>query len=245
MRYYATALPVQRKSDDSPVTEADREAELLLRREIEAVFPADAILGEEHAPKPGSSSYRWILDPIDGTKSFIAGVPLFGTLIGVQRDEECVIGVIELPGLDRRIHAVVGQGAWHQAGDAPPQPAHVSDCTQLKDAVYLTSDTRLFGERGAQAVHDQLEKACWYARTWGDCFGYYQVATGRATVMIDAVVNLWDEAPLGPILREAGGSYTDWSGGVTLGAGEGLATNGHVLDPVLAITRPYARGVGG
>jgi histidinol phosphatase-like enzyme (inositol monophosphatase family) len=240
MQYFATPIPIDRKSDNSPVTVADREVEAYLRQQIEAQFPTDAIVGEEDATKPGSSAYRWIVDPIDGTKSFIAGVPLFGTLIGVQRDAQCVLGVIELAALNCRIHAALGQGAWWQVGDASLQRAQVSNCAQLKDALYVTSDVGSFADRGAMAVHQQLEQACWYARTWGDCYGYFLVATGRAAVAVDPAMNLWDAAALLPILTEAGGTYTDWAGRTTVDAPEGLATNGHVLDQVLSVTRPYA-----
>jgi len=241
MQYYATDFAVERKSDDSPVTIADREAELELRRAIESEYPADAILGEEFGAKTGTSPYRWILDPIDGTKSFIAGVPLFGTLIGIQADDQSVIGVMEFPGLNRRISACLGMGAWWQTGDQPPLPAHVSTCHVLRDALYVTTDIASFSERGAKQAHDELAQAAWYSRTWGDCYGYFLVATGRAAVMVDPIVNLWDAAALLPILKEAGGSFTDWSGRETVEAGEAIATNGHVLGEVLEITRRYRR----
>jgi histidinol phosphatase-like enzyme (inositol monophosphatase family) len=241
MGYFAQNVAVQRKSDDSPVTIADREAELLLRREIEAVFPDDTILGEEHPTREGTSAYRWILDPIDGTKSFIAGVPLFGTLIGIQRESESMIGVIELPGLRQRISACVGQGAWWQCGEAPPQAAIVSACSDLAEGLYLTSEVKSFADRGAAEVHSQLEQAAWYARTWGDCYGYFLVATGRAIAMVDPIMNVWDAAALLPILTEAGGGYTDWAGTPSIDHGEGIGCNGRVLEQILQITRPFAK----
>jgi histidinol-phosphatase len=240
MQYYSASIPVERKADDSPVTLADRQAELLLRREIEAAFPDDAIVGEEHAPKEGSSSYRWIVDPIDGTKSFIAGVPLFGTLVGVQREGDSVIGAIELPALELRAYAAIGQGAWWQSRGGAIQRARVSELGDLKQSLYVTSDVRSFDERGALAVHEQLQQAAWYARTWGDCYGYFLVATGRAAVMVDPIMNEWDAAALLPLLVEAGGSFTDWSGRSRIDGGEGIGTNGEVLEQVLAITRPFS-----
>lgn len=241
MSYLTQQVSVQRKSDDSPVTIADREAELLLRREIEAAFPDDSIVGEEHPPREGTSAYRWILDPIDGTKSFIAGVPLFGTLIGVQRDGQSVIGVIELPGLSCRISACEHKGAWSQHGDAALQPARVSDASALQEGIYLTSDVGNFADRGAAEVHRRLEETAWYSRTWGDCYGYFLVATGRAVAMVDPIMNVWDAAALLPILTEAGGCYTDWAGRASVDNGEGIGCNGRVLEEILAITRPYAR----
>jgi histidinol phosphatase-like enzyme (inositol monophosphatase family) len=242
MQFCAGAISVQRKGDDSPVTQADREAELLLRRDIEAAFPQDAIVGEEHETKEGTSAYRWIVDPIDGTKSFIAGVPLFGTLVGVQREGEPVIGVIELPALALRVHAAKGQGAWWQSADGPLQAARVSPESDLKQSLYVTSDVRSFADRGASEVHEQLERAAWYARTWGDCYGYFLVATGRAAVMVDPVMNLWDAAAIYPILVEAGGSFTDWRGQPRVDGGEGIGSNGAVLAQVLQITRPFTAG---
>ena len=110
--------------------------------------------------------------------------------------------------------------------------------------LYLTSEVRSFADRGAEEVHRQLEQAAWYARTWGDCYGYFLVATGRAAAMVDPVMNLWDAAALLPILTESGGTFTDWAGRTTVEAGEGIATNGHVLEEVLSITRPFAAPIG-
>ncbi len=241
MRYFARGLPVERKTDNSPVTQADREAEWLLRERIQAAFPTDSVIGEEHGVIEGTSPYRWILDPIDGTKSFIAGVPFFGTLIGIQRDEESVVGVIELPALDRRVFAAVGEGAWWQVGNEPLQKARVSDVATLDEGVYVTSDSGGFGKRAATVVHQRLEAAAWYARTWGDCYGYFLVATGRAAVMVDPELHIWDAAALLPIIQEAGGVYTDWAGQPSIASGDGVGSNGHVHAEVLAITGPYAR----
>lgn len=235
MGYFGKQIAVQRKADNSPVTVADREAEQLLRDLIGKHFPDDAILGEEHGTCDGRSGYRWILDPIDGTKSFIAGVPLFGTMVAVETAGRAVLGVIELPALQQRIFAACGRGAWFQVGDEPLQRARVSDCAALADGLYVTSEWSTFRDRDLLVVHQQLESAAWYARTWGDCYGYYLVATGRAAVMVDAVLTIWDAAPLEPILVEAGGTFTDWSGRASLDPGQAVATNGKVLSEVLAI----------
>ena len=240
MRYFDQGVEVERKSDNSPVTIADREAEQLLRRLISDAFPDDGILGEEFDEKPGTSGYRWILDPIDGTKSFITGVPLFGTLIGVERGDECAIGVIEMPALDQRVFAAVGHHAWWQRGDAEPERTHVSAVDRLADGVYLTTEIDSFAERDASSIHERLEAAAWFSRTWGDCYGYFLLVTGRAAVMVDPVVSLWDAAALYPVLKEAGATMTDWNGRETYQAGEVIATNGHVLEEVLAIFRDSA-----
>ena len=240
LNYFRKDVEVDRKSDDSPVTIADREAEQFLRREIAASFPEDSIVGEEYPPTEGTSEYRWILDPIDGTKTFVLGTPFFGTLIAVQKAEASVAGVIELPALNERIYASLGDGAWQQVGDGPIERARVATAKSLSDGLYVTTDVAAFADRAASAVHQQLESAAWIGRTWGDCYGYALVATGRALVMIDPIMSLWDTAALLPILKEAGGTFTDWSGQETVEGGEGLATNGHVLPEVLKITQPHA-----
>ncbi|GAG24205.1 unnamed protein product, partial [marine sediment metagenome] len=210
-------LAVERKLDDSPVTAADRGAEALLRERIEAAFPDDAILGEELGERPGTSPYRWVLDPIDGTKSFITGVPLYTTLVGLlertPEGERSVAGVIYAPAIDERLYAATGGGAWHQIGSAPATAAAVSSVDKLSDAVFLTSEVRSFtSDRSPDAlgVYLELQNGARLSRTWGDAYGYMLVATGRAEVMVDPVLCLWDTAALQPILEEAGGTFTDW-----------------------------------
>lgn len=233
---------VELKRDRSPVTVADRRAEEHLRRRIAAEFPADGILGEEFGEQPGSSGYRWIVDPIDGTKSFISGVPLYGTLIGVEFEGRSVVGVIRVPALDEMVSAAVGQGAWIQRGQSPATPARISSVAQLADSLFCTSEVKNFAKTGRPAAYERLDAACRLARTWGDCYGYLLVATGRAEVMVDPQMNVWDCAALQPILEEAGGTFTDWQGNPTIHAGESIATNGRVLEEVLAITRQFPKG---
>ena len=230
-------LAVERKGDDSPVTAADRAAEEHLRRRIAENFPDDGILGEELPETEGQSGYRWILDPIDGTKSFIHGVPLYGTLVGVEREGRSVLGVILIPALDESVYAARGQGAWYASGNREPEPARVSSRQTLAESLFLTSEVLSFDELDRRTAYDRLQAACRLTRTWGDCYGYLMVATGRADVMVDPVMSIWDAAALSPILEEAGGTFTDWQGEPTIHAGEGIGTNGHVLEEVLAITR--------
>ncbi len=237
LRYFQSDdLAVELKSDASPVTVADRQAEQLLRQRIAERFPHDAILGEEFPEQAGTSGYRWILDPIDGTKSFISGVPLYGTLVGVEFDRQSTIGVIYVPALDECIHAATGEGAWHQRGNAPPRRARVSSRASLSDALVCASDTR-FPTPQRQAAYARLQQPARVSRTWGDCYGYLLVATGRAEVMLDPVMNVWDAAAVQPIVLEAGGTFTDWQGQPTIYSGDGIATNGRLLEEVLAFTR--------
>ncbi len=230
-------LEVERKGDDSPVTVADRRAEQLLRTRIAGAFPEDGILGEELPERPGTSGFRWILDPIDGTKSFIHGVPLYGVLIGVEHEGQSVVGVNLIPALDECAYAAKGQGAWYVSGGNPPKPAKVSRCPRLAQAAFLTSEVVSFDQIGRRDVYDRLQAAARLTRTWGDCYGYLMVATGRADVMVDPILNVWDAAALLPILEEAGGTFTDWQGRPTIHSGQSIATNGRLLDEVLAITR--------
>jgi histidinol-phosphatase len=229
-------LDVELKADASPVTVADRGAEELLRKRIAAAFPHDAILGEELGEQAGTSGYRWILDPIDGTKSFISGVPLYGTLIGIERDGRSVVGVIRVPGLDEMVYAAKGQGAWYVKGSAPPRPAHVSK-KSLAEGVFLTSEVKNFHAIDRFDAYDRLQQAARITRSWGDAYGYLLVAVGRAELMVDPMMHVWDCAALQPVIEEAGGTFTDWQGTPTIHSKNAIATNGRCLEEVLAITR--------
>jgi histidinol phosphatase-like enzyme (inositol monophosphatase family) len=235
-------LQVDRKEDDSPVTAADRQAEQLLRKRIAASFPEDGILGEEFPERQGTSGYRWILDPIDGTKSFIHGVPLYGTLVGVEYDGESVAGVIHIPALDECVYAAKGHGAWHRLGEGDPKPAKVSGCPTLSEGLFLTSEVESFQRIGRRDVYDRLQDASRLTRTWGDCYGYLMVATGRAELMVDPIVHIWDVAALLPVVEEAGGRFTDWQGRKSIHSGQAIATNGLILDEVLAKVSGMERG---
>lgn len=230
-------LCVERKADDSPVTVADRRAEEHLRHRIAESFPDDAILGEELPDRPGGSPFRWILDPIDGTKSFIHGVPLFGMLLGIEHEGRPVAGVIHIPGTAESIYASQGRGAWYVRGDSRPRAAHVSACPEVGQALFLTSETKLWWELGRGEAFCRVQAAARLARTWGDCYGYLLVATGRADVMIDPQMAVWDAAPLLPILEEAGGAFTDWKGTPTIYGSEGIGTNRHLVEEVLGLLR--------
>lgn len=239
LEFFQQDVPVERKSDDSPVTVADKTAEALLRDWIADRFPGDGIIGEEFGTTEGNSAYRWILDPIDGTKSFISGVPLYGTMVGLERDGRSVIGVVYIPGLQEGIYAAQGLGAWHFRGNDPPRATHVSQRQSLSTGVFVTSQVDTFDEREATDAFRQLQKAAYVTRTWGDCYGYLLVATGRVELMVDPMMSIWDAAALQPIMEEAGGTFTDWQGNPTIHAGEGIGTNGHILAEVLAITRQF------
>ncbi|MBC8355561.1 MAG: histidinol-phosphatase [Planctomycetes bacterium] len=233
------SVQVERKGDDSPVTQADRQAESLMRERIAAAFPNDAIIGEEHGEVAGTSGYKWILDPIDGTKSFIAGVPMYSVLVGVVHDGESVVGVILVPGLDECVYAAKGEGAWWTQGELEPRRAKVSARASLADGVFVNSQVDGFAKRGAANAYERLVRAAYITRTWGDGYGYLLVATGRVEVMVDPIMNIWDAAAIQPVMEEAGGTFTDWQGNACIDGGEGIGTNGLVLEEVLAITRDF------
>jgi histidinol-phosphatase len=233
-------LPVERKADQSPVTIADRDAEQLLRDRIAGRFAGDAIIGEEHGTSSGTTGYEWILDPIDGTKSFIHGIPLYTTLIGVLKDGEPVVGIIHAPALGETVFAARGGGCSYAREGESPRPACVSRVERLSESLFLTTEVATFSDRPSGDDLEkflQLQKAARLTRTWGDGYGYLMVATGRAEVMIDPIVNLWDAAALQNVIEEAGGRFTDWQGNPTIRAGEAIATNGLVTEEILAITR--------
>jgi histidinol phosphatase-like enzyme (inositol monophosphatase family) len=232
------ALEVEQKADRSPVTLADRAAEGILRESLLGGFPDDAFLGEETGSTPGTSGYEWIVDPIDGTKSFIRGVPLYATLVGCRRDGRCVLGVIAIPALDEWAYAAVGGGAWHVRGIAPPTRATVSTRSELPECLACSSDFVDFpkwpgGAQQGASARARLEASGCLTRTWGDGYGYLLVATGRAEAMIDPRLNAWDAAAVEVVVREAGGRFTDWHGHDSIDSGHGVATNGLIHDAVV------------
>ncbi|MBT3604464.1 MAG: histidinol phosphate phosphatase, partial [Candidatus Latescibacteria bacterium] len=208
----------------------DKGAETLLREMIDSRFPNDGIVGEEHADKEGTTGRRWILDPIDGTKSFVHGVPLYGVMVGVEVDDEPAVGVVNFPALNEMLSGAKGLGAWWNG-----RRARVSGVSEMKDAtVIMTSYMNRYGKDEA------VERLCGAAklvRGWGDCYGYAMVATGRAEVQLDPKMNVWDCAALAPIMEEAGGTFTTWDGTPTIWGDEAVGTNGVLFDDVMAMIR--------
>ncbi|MGL4944530.1 MAG: inositol monophosphatase family protein [Thermoguttaceae bacterium] len=234
----AKSLAVESKSDASPVTIADRSAERWLREQIADKFPNDSIVGEEFPAVNRTGAWRWILDPIDGTKSFIHNVPLYSTLVGLQRDGVSQIGVVALPALDVMLWGTVGSGAWTTSPRSKtPKRATVSETRTLRDSLFLTSEVATFDKISRRDVYEKLESRCRLTRTWGDAYGYYLVATGQAEVMVDPLMNIWDAAPLLVILEEAGGRFTDWRGHPVIDGGNGIGSNGLVHNAVKRIVK--------
>ena len=219
LAHFQTGVAAETKPDLSPVTIADRAAEALCRKLIEARYPGDGILGEELGETRPGGRRRWIIDPIDGTRSFLHGVPLYSVLLALEEDGEPVLGVIHLPALNETVWAARGAGCWWDG-----RRALVSDVDRLEDATVLTSEGRFPDDTGWLAWRRLASRAA-NARTWGDAYGYALVATGRAEAMLDPHLSIWDAAPLRPIIEEAGGVFTDWGGTPTHLGASAIATN--------------------
>lgn len=218
--YYGRNLVVETKNDGSPVTIADRRAEEVAREWVARRFPEDDVLGEEFGTGSGGAKRRWIIDPIDGTKAFVRGVPLWGTLIAVADGERVLAGAAFFPAVDEVLCAALGEGCWWN-----DQQCFVSATADHGSATILTTDDRFLANPHRRAAWHSLASGVAVSRTWGDCYGYLLVATGRADVMVDDVVSPWDAAAFSPIIAEAGGVLTDWRGQSTP-FGDGIvATN--------------------
>jgi len=217
---YQTGIAAETKPDATPVTAADRAAEELVRDLIEARFPDDAILGEEFGETRPGALRRWIVDPIDGTRSFVHGVPLFGVLLALEEADEAVIGVAHFPALDETVWAAAGEGCWFNG-----RRARVSDSMRIEDALVLTTSYESVEEQGYGAGWDRVRQKAGLVRTWGDCYGHALVATGRAEAMFDPIMSPWDAAALKPIIEEAGGVFSDWAGNRTHRGGSAISTN--------------------
>lgn len=237
LRYFQTALEIERKRDATPVTVADRESEQFLRREIARVFPDDEIVGEEYGSTGGGTSgRRWILDPLDATKTFVHGVPFYGVLVAVEEGGELVAGAVAIPALQEIVVAQQGQGCWWNG-----RRCQVSATPSLSDALLLTTDVANSYRYGKGKEWEALSNRARMVRTWGDCYGYVLVATGRADAMVDPIVELWDIAPMKPIIEEAGGRFTDYDGATTVHSRCAIASNGALHDEILAVVSE-ARG---
>ena len=209
-KYFRTNVNIERKDDESPVTIADKRAEEIMREMIQKEFPEHGILGEEFGELNPTVEYKWILDPIDGTKSFICGAQSFGTLIALLKNGKPLLGVINQPILNEFL---IGDG---NSAELNGVPTKVRECNKLEDAVLLTTDHFNVGNYQDQQKFDALVNKCFLYRNWGDAYGYYLVATGYADIMIDPIMSEWDKLALIPIIEGAGGKITNYSGGSPL-----------------------------
>jgi histidinol phosphatase-like enzyme (inositol monophosphatase family) len=243
LRYFRANVAVETKDDGTPVTVADRSAEAIAREWLRTRFPDDGILGEELGEERPRARRRWVLDPIDGTKTFVRGVPLWGTMVALHEGDRILVGAVYCPAVAELVVAAPDEGCWWNGSRCT-----VSHASDLASATILTTDERFTGfpERGAR--WRDLATRVMVSRTWGDCYGYVLVATGRAELMTDPTLSPWDAAALQPIITEAGGTFTDWNGRSTVFENAGVvATNAALGDEIrslLAVPRESPARIG-
>lgn len=230
LNYFNSSFDLEFKGDQSPVTNADRESESIIRELIKKHFPGHGIIGEEFGAENEDSEVVWVLDPIDGTQSFIHGVPLYTTLIGVLINNEPKVGMIYAPGTGELVAAAEGLGCYLNG-----EKCRVRECNNLSEATFLSTEVATFDTYGFRKPFETLLDKARIHRTWGDAYGHMLVATGRADVMIDPILNLWDAAALMPVITEAGGSFTDLEGTATIETGNGLSCNTLLKDKIITI----------
>jgi histidinol-phosphatase len=232
LRYFDTALDVEWKANASPVTVADREAEQLLRTTLLGRFPRDGFLGEEFGEVPGESGFRWIIDPIDGTRNFVRGIPLWATLVGLEYRGEPVAGVTHIPALRQTFRALRGEGAFRD-----DRRIRVSDVDRLSEAQIFYSGINWFIKGRCREAFFELCGRTQRQRGFGDFYGFVLVAQGSGELMVDYGVNPWDVAAIRPLIEEAGGRFTAWDGTPTIHRTDTLASNGKLHDEALALLR--------
>ena len=230
--YFNRGVEPEMKEDETPVTVADRQAEELMRRRIEKAYPEHGILGEEFEEKGGSGGVRWLLDPIDGTKSFVRGVPLYGVLMGLEIEGRVEVGVAYFPALGEMAYAATGEGCYLGG-----RRVRVAQTQTLAESTVSFTDVGNFERYGRGASWGRIQHRAAYRIGWSDAYGHMLVATGRAELMLDPVMNAWDCGPFPALLREAGGYFGDWAGNETIYGNEALSTTQVLLPEVLALLR--------
>jgi len=231
-QYFRTDYIVESKADDSPVTIADRNAETIMRTMIMKRYPDHGILGEEYGHHQPDADYQWVLDPIDGTKAFVSHSYLFGTLIALLKDGQPILGVINHPLLNDFLIGMNGK-TWLNGRQVRVRP-----CTQIEEAVLLSSPYWTVFEYQNGPAFEALSKRVQRHNNWGDCHGYYVVATGGADIMADPIMNPWDLLALIPIIEGAGGRITDWQGNDAVHGASIVATGGAIHDNVIRLLNP-------
>lgn len=226
--HFGSGMKVEWKGDNTPVTLADRAAEEALRKRMAKRTPAYGVVGEEFGSEPGTGDREWVIDPLDGTKAFIHGVPLFGTLIALLEKGRPVLGILDLPALGERLHATLGGGCFRNGSIC-----RVSPIDRIEDALILDGSPTTMERTAHGPAWARLRERARLHRGWGDCYGHFLVATGSAEVMADPVVEIWDVAPMAVIVPEAGGRFTSLAGKESIRERSGLSTNGLLHDEVV------------
>ena len=232
-RFLAQDLVVETKPDLTPVSDADRAVERLIRDRLAGERAGDAVIGEEYGADSVSSGREWIVDPIDGTKNFVRGAPVWATLLALRVDDEVVLGVVSAPALGRQWWAARGDGAW-TSYDGRERQLAVSKVTTLSDAFVGYGDVRSWARHGRGEHFAALAAAVWRTRGFGDFWAHMLVAEGAVDISCEPEVSLWDLAALQPIVEEAGGRFSDLAGVGRPDGGSVVCTNGLLHDEVLA-----------
>lgn len=231
LSYFQTPLDIEWKSDQSPVTVADRLAEKRIREIIQRYYPDHTVIGEEYGETVGTSRYRWIIDPIDGTRSFARGIAIYGVLIGIEYNDQPMVGVVYLPALNEWVTAICGQGCyWNH------RRSQVSTTKEWSKALILVGDEAWI--KHGSPRYPKLLSQVQVPRNWGDCYSYVLVATGRAEAAFDPRMNPWDCAPFPTILAESEGLCTDFNGQPSIWNGSLVVSNGHLHDELLMYLQP-------
>lgn len=228
LSYFKKSFDLEYKADNSPVTNADRNSERIIRDKIKEHFPEHGIIGEEFGSENEDSEVVWVLDPIDGTKSFIHGVPFYTTLIGILIRQEPEVGVIYAPALGEMTSAATNLGCTLN-GD----PISVRECNSLSEATFLTTEITRFRKHGYSSAFEELLAQSRLHRTWGDAYGHMMVAAGRADFIVDPILSIWDAAALQPVVTEAGGSFTDLKGKKTIHTGSAISSSKQISETIL------------
>ena len=232
LQYFDRDIAIEWKADDSPVTVADRGSEDLIRKALLGKFPGDGFLGEEFGATPGTSGYRWIIDPIDGTRSFVRGIPIWACMIGLEFKGELIAGIVALPAMKQVYRALRGDGAFRDE-----RRIRVSDIATLDKSHVYYSSISWFTKAGADKQFLKLVSLTERQRGFGDFYGFMMVAQGAGEIMVEHGVHAWDVAAIAPIIEEAGGKLTAWDGKLDIEKPDVLATNGLLHDAALEIIR--------
>jgi histidinol-phosphatase len=226
--YFDANVAVEWKRDQTPVTVADREAETLLRTTLLGAFPEDGFLGEEHGEKQGSSEFRWVIDPVDGTRNFVRAIPIWGTLVGLEYQGEPIAGVVAVPALKQLYRALRGDGAYRD-----DRRIRISDVADLGEATMFYTSLSWFAKAGRLDDFVNLARRVQTQRGFGDFYGHVLVAQGSGDFMIEHGVHVWDVAAILPIVEEAGGRFTDWEGNRTIHRPDIITSNGRLHEAIL------------
>lgn len=231
LRYFHSGISPEFKEDTSPVTVADRQTEALIRDRIESAYPSHIVLGEEYGTDDnGATEPAWYIDPIDGTKAFVRGVPLYSILLGLEIEEKIQVGVAYFPALDEMVYAYAGGGCYWNG-----RRCRVRETASLEDSIISCTNPAAFSEYGKGEAWERIQRIAYHVSGWSDAYGHALVATGRLELMLDPVLESYDAGPFPVILREAGGFFGDWTGNETIHGGDGLSTTQALLPAVLSV----------